>query len=67
MVVGVNNILENLYSVFIDELNDLSIGYPYNLNRLSYMRSLISIIIYLRYAVLSDKDILKILQSYEHI
>jgi hypothetical protein len=67
MVVGVNNILENLYSVFIDELNDLSIGYPYNLNRLSYMRALISIIIYLRYAVLSDKDILKILQSYEHI
>lgn len=67
MNVAVDNILNTLYENFIDELNDLSMGHPYNLKRLSYMRSIVTLIIYLRYAVLSDKEALKLLESYEHI
>ena len=62
-----DNIYNNLYNLFLEELNDLEIGYPYNKTRLSYMRSIIAVILYLRYTILDDKDILKILQYYEHI
>ena len=51
----------------MEELTQLELGHGYNYKRLSYMRATITMLLYLRYAVLSNDEILRILASYEHI
>ena len=58
---------ERLYDLFMDELHELTLGHGYNYKRLSYMRSIITMLLYLRYTVLSNNEILRILGYYEHI
>lgn len=60
----INNLL---YDLFMEELTQLELGHGYNYKRLSYMRATITMLLYLRYAVLSNDEILRILASYEHI
>ena len=56
---------EYLYTLFMDELHDLELGHGYNYKRLSRMRSIVSLFMYLRYAVLSENEIIRLLESYE--
>lgn len=58
---------ERLYDLFMDELQELSLGHGFNYKRLSYMRATITMLLYLRYAVLSNDEILRILASYEYL
>ena len=63
----VEKINERLYDLFIDELNELELGHGYNYKRLSYMRAMITMLLYLRYTVLNNNEILRILAYYEHL
>jgi len=63
----VERINELLYDLFMDELKELELGHGYNYKRLSYMRATITMLLYLRYAVLSNDEILRILSSYEYM
>lgn len=58
---------ERLYELFMDELKELELGHGYNYKRLSYMRATITMLLYLRYAVLSNDEILRVLASYEYL
>ncbi|MBQ8132481.1 MAG: hypothetical protein IJ193_08320 [Bacilli bacterium] len=51
----------------MDELKELELGHGYNYKRLSYMRATITMLLYLRYAVLSNDEILRVLASYEYL
>lgn len=58
---------ERLYDLFMKELEELELGHGYNYKRLSYMRATVTMLLYLRYAVLSNEEILRILASYEYL
>ena len=56
---------ERLYDLFMKELHELELGHGYDYERLSYMRSIVTTLLYLRYAVLDNADIIRILASFE--
>ena len=56
---------EFLYKIITDELDELELGHPFNYDRLSRIRATITLLTYLNYAVLSDNEIIRILESYE--
>ena len=58
---------EYLYELFKEELSDLSMGHGYNYKRLSYMRSIVTMMLYLRYAVLDNATILRIISNYKSL
>lgn len=55
---------EKLYKLLNEELSDLSIGYPYNLKRISLMQEICHLIMYYKYVDISDSDIMKIVNFY---
>lgn len=65
--MAVENINEYLYKLFKEELDDLSMGHGYNKSRLAYMKSIVTLMLYLRYAILDNATILRILSNYESI
>lgn len=62
-----DSLYETLYILLNAELDDLAMGHGYDKERVSYMRSIMSILFYLDFAILDNSDVLKILQTYEHI
>ncbi len=60
------NLKETLFKLLNDELNDLALGHPYNMNRLSMMREICHLLTYYQYVDMSDDDILKIVNFYEY-
>ena len=58
---------EYLYELFKEELDDLSMGHGYNYKRLAYMRSIVTMMLYLRYAVLDNATILRIISNYKSL
>jgi len=63
----VEKVNEYLYELFKEELSDLSMGHGYNYKRLSYMRSIVTMMLYLRYAVLDNATILRIISNYKSL
>lgn len=62
--------MEKLFKTLIDILNEevenLRLGHPFNEERISFMKSILSMFLYDRYAILSDMETRKLLQIYEH-
>ena len=58
---------EYLYELFKEELSDLSMGHGYNYKILAYMRSIVTMMLYLRYAVLDNATILRIISNYKSL
>ena len=56
---------KRLYDLFMEELDNVTLGHEYNYKRLSYMRAIVTTMLYLRYAVLSNEEILRVLAAYE--
>jgi hypothetical protein len=63
----VDTINEQLYKLFMEELHELELGHTFNYKRLAYMRSIISVLLYVRYAVLTNDEVIRILESYEQL
>ena len=61
------NLYNLLYKLLKQEINDLSIGYPYNRARLQQMKELCHVIMYLEYVFTDSTDIMKIFQFYDNI
>jgi hypothetical protein len=59
-------LLNSLIKLLDEEIEDLRLGHPFNKDRISYMRSIITIFVYLNYAILNDLETYKLLQIYEH-
>ncbi len=57
---------ETLYRLLWDELNDLKLGHPFNMDRLKTMLNICEILTYLEYVELSDDDIIKLIRFYDY-
>lgn len=55
-----------LFRLLKDELDDLSIGYPFNYDRISTMKDICHLLTYYKYVDLSDDDIVKLVRFYEY-
>ena len=51
-----------LFRLLKDEIDDLSIGHTYNLNRLRQMKEICHLITYYKYVDLDETDIIKIIR-----
>lgn len=58
---------QRLYDLFTEELKQLELGHGYNYERLSYMRAMITLLLYLRYATLEEADIYRVLSTYDRL
>lgn len=47
---------DTIYEIFMDELNSLELGHPFNTDRLSYLRSYVTLLLYLDFACLNDSE-----------
>ena len=47
---------DTIYEIFMDELNSLELGRPFNTDRLSYLRSYVTLLLYLDFACLNDSE-----------
>ena len=56
---------DTLYKLLKDELNDLKLGHPFNMDRLRTMVDICEILTYLKYVELSDDDIVKLIRFYD--
>ena len=65
MVAAVEQLYNLLHSLVLEELQSLELGHSYDRTRLGKIRNLVTIIMYLKYATLSNLDMMKIIQSYE--
>ena len=54
-----------LFRLLKDELDDLSIGHTYNLNRIAKMKEICHLLTYYKYVDMSDSDIMKIVRFYD--
>ena len=54
-----------LFRLLKDELDDLSIGHTYNLNRIALMKEICHLLTYYKYVDMSDSDIMKIVRFYD--
>ena len=54
-----------LFRLLKDELDDLSIGHTYNLNRITIMKEICHLLTYYKYVDMSDSDIMKIVRFYD--
>lgn len=63
--VIVDKLYNNLYSLFLTELNNLKMGNKYNDSRMQYMMDIINAIDHIKNGKLSRKEIIKILKYYE--
>jgi len=54
-----------LFRLLKDELDDLSIGHTYNLNRIATMKEICHLLTYYKYVDMSDSDIMKIVRFYD--
>ena len=54
-----------LFRLLKDELHSLSMGHTYDLRRLRKMREICHILTYYRYVVMSNSDIVKLINKYE--
>lgn len=62
--------MENLINLLIETLNEeldsLNNGHSFDKDRIARMRRLISLFVYLEYAKLNDKDMMKLFEMYNH-
>lgn len=58
---------DTIYEIFMDELNSLELGHPFNTDRLSYLRSYVTLLLYLDFACLNDSESWKILELYKTV
>ena len=56
-----------LYELFKQQLDDLTLGHGYDYEKLAYMRSVVTMMLYLRYAILDNATILRILSNYKSL
>ena len=57
-------LLNQLIDLVNEEIDSLYLGHPFNEDRLASIRSLLSAYLYLKYAVLSNTEIIKLLEIY---
>lgn len=61
------DILNELYSAYNELLNELTIGYSLDNEKLKYLWSLIHKLYFIRYENYANPEIVKILEYYEYI
>jgi hypothetical protein len=65
LIVIVEKLYDKIYGLFLQELNDLNIGYKFNHSRIQQMMDIINAIDFIQYAHPSRQEIIKILKHYE--
>lgn len=55
-----------LIDTLIEEVHELNLGHPFNKKRIEFMKSIVTMLAYLQYAVLTDDEILSILSIYNN-
>lgn len=55
-----------LFRLLKDEIDSLSIGHTYNIERLRFMRDICHLLMYYKYVNISNSDIIKVIKFYEH-
>lgn len=63
--MAVEDLNGKLFRLLKDELDNLSIGYPYNLKRISLMKEICHLLTYYKYVDMNDSDIMKIVRFYD--
>ena len=63
--MDVETLINTLIKLFDEELNDLYLGHPYNLSRVSKMKEICHLLTYYKYVILDDDDIMKIVRFYD--
>lgn len=56
-----------LYRLYIQELLDANIGYPFNIDRLNLMNELVNAMYYIKHGNPTNDEIIKIIQYYGEI